>query len=55
MQIGRPWSCVCNDGEMAGAVGEVLRWMGVVVPEGIGVAEEEENAVAEEEWRGFLW
>ena len=52
--MGRPWSWVCQDAEMAGAVGETLRGMGVVAPEGMGVAASEENKVADEEWDGFL-
>lgn len=45
--VGRPWSWVCDDAEMAGAVGEMLRGVGVVKPEGIGVA-------GDEEWRRFF-
>lgn len=52
--IGRPWSWVCNDAEMAGAVGETLRSIGVVAPEGVGVAGDEENGIADEEWRRFF-
>ena len=52
--VGRPWSWVSNDAEMAGAVGETLRGMGVTAPEGMGVAGEEENAIADEEWEGFF-
>ena len=54
LQVGRPWSWVCNDAEMAGAVGEVLRGMGVTAPEGVGVAKEEENSIADEEWGRFF-
>lgn len=50
----RPWSWVCNDAEMAGAVGETLRSIGVRAPEGVGVAGGEENAIADEEWRRFF-
>lgn len=48
--IGRPWSWVCNDAEMAGALGETLRGMGVTAPEGVGLAGEEENEIGDEEW-----
>lgn len=49
--MGRPWSWVCEDAELAGAVGEVLRSLGAMKPEGVG---EEENEVAGKEWRRFL-
>ena len=52
--IGRPWSWVCEDAELAGAVGETLRTMGVVAPEGVGVAEKDENDIADEGWNGFI-
>lgn len=52
--MGRPWSWVSEDAELAGAVGEVLRSLGVMKPEGLGIAGEEENGVAGEEWRRFL-
>lgn len=52
--MGRPWSWVCDDAEMAGAVGEMLRGMGVSAPEGVGVAGEEDNRIADEEWRRFF-
>jgi len=52
--IGRPWSWACEDAELAGAVGEMLRGMGVVAPKGVGVAEKEENVIADGEWRGFF-
>ncbi len=52
--MGRPWSWVCNDAEMAGAVGEMLRSIGVLAPEGVGVAGDEENRIADEEWRRFF-
>ena len=52
--MGRPWSWVCNDAEMAGAVGEMLRSIGVLAPEGVGVAEDEESRIADEEWRRFF-
>ncbi len=51
--MGRPWTWVYDDAEMAGALGEVLRGMGAQVPEGVGVAGAEENTIAEEGWRGF--
>lgn len=54
MVMGRPWSWVCDDAEMAGAVGEALRGMGVQAPEGVGIAGPEENAIADEGWRGFF-
>ena len=83
----RPWTWCCNDAELAGALGEVLRGMGVTAPEGVvslpffrlgppsfptnglrddamcahsadgslmqGVAEEEDNKIAEDEWNKF--
>lgn len=49
----RPWSWVFEDAEMAGAVGERLRGLGVTAPEGVGVAEEGENRIAGEAWEGF--
>ncbi|KAM0804284.1 hypothetical protein BDR22DRAFT_818433 [Usnea florida] len=52
--LGRPWSWVCGDAEMAGAVGEMLRGIGVLAPEGVGLAGDEENGVADEEWGRFL-
>lgn len=52
--MGRPWSWVCDDAEMAGAVGEMLRGMGISAPEGVGVAGDEENRIADEEWRRFF-
>lgn len=52
--VGRPWSWVSNDAEMAGAVGEMLRSIGVLAPEGVGLAGDEENAIADEEWRRFF-
>ena len=52
--IGRPWTWVCDDAEMAGAIGEVLRRLGVQAPEGVGISGVEENAIADEGWRGFF-
>ncbi|CAF9942894.1 MAG: hypothetical protein ALECFALPRED_010202 [Alectoria fallacina] len=52
--VGRPWSWVCNDAEMAGAVGEMLRSIGVLAPEGVGLAGDGENGIADEEWRRFF-
>ena len=54
LQVGRPWSWVCNDAAMAGAVGEVLRDIGVTAPEGVGVAQEDENGIADESWKDFF-
>ena len=51
--VVRPWSLVCNDAEMAGAVGETLKGMGVAPPEGVGVADEGENRIADEAWGDF--
>ena len=51
--VGRPWSWVCNDAEMTGAVGQMLRSVGVLAPEGVGLAEDGENGIADEEWRRF--
>ena len=51
--VGRPWTWVFPDAEMAGAVGETLRGMGVLAPEGVGIASKEENDVADEEWQNF--
>ena len=52
--VGRPWSWVCDDAEMAGAVGEKLRGIGVLAPEEVGLAGDEENGIADEEWARFL-
>lgn len=52
--VGRPWSWVCNDAEMAGAVGEMMGSIGVLAPEGVGLAGDEENEIADGEWRGFF-
>lgn len=52
--IGRPWSWVCGDAEMAGAVGERLRGLGITAPEDMGIAEEEENRKADECWERFF-
>lgn len=52
--VGRPWSWVCDDAEMAGAVGEMLRGIGVLAPEGVGLAGDEENGIADEEWARFF-
>lgn len=52
--VGRPWSWMCNDAEMAGAVGEMLRSIGVLAPEGVGLAGDEENRIADEEWSRFF-
>ena len=52
--MGRPWSWVCNDAELAGAMGETLRAMGVQAPEGMGIAQETENSIADEEWNRFF-
>ena len=52
--MGRPWTWVCNDAELAGAMGETLRGMGVQAPEGMGIAEETENTIADEEWNRFF-
>ena len=50
----RPWSWDCSDAELAGAMGETLRGIGVHAPEGMGVAEEAENTIADEEWVRFF-
>lgn len=50
----RPWTWACNDAEMAGALGEMLRTMGVTAPEGVSVAEEGDNTIADEEWAKFI-
>lgn len=52
--VGRPWSWVCNNAEIAGTVGEMMRSIGVLAPEGVGLAGDEENEIADEEWRGFF-
>ena len=52
--IGRPWSWACNDAEMAGALGETLRGMGVKVPEEVGLPSVEESAEADKQWEAFL-
>lgn len=48
---GRPWSWVCNDAETAGAIGEMLRRIEELALEGVGLAAEEENGIADDEWR----
>ena len=53
-EFGRPWSWVCNDAEMAGVVCEKIKGLGVQAPEGVGVAEEAENRIADEEWERFV-
>ncbi len=50
----RPWSWDCSDAELVSAIGETLRGMGVHAPEGMGVAEEAENTIADEEWVRFF-
>ncbi|KAL6718701.1 hypothetical protein ACLMJK_002935 [Lecanora helva] len=52
--VGRPWSWVCQDAEMAGGVGETLRLMGVTEPGDMGIAESEENEIADESWGSFM-
>ena len=43
-----------GDAELAIAMGETLRGMGVHAPEGMRVAEEAENTIADEEWVRFF-
>ena len=50
----RPWKWACNDAELAGALGETMRTMGVTAPEGVSVAEEGDNAIADEEWGTYI-
>ncbi|KAL8791585.1 MAG: hypothetical protein Q9195_005849 [Heterodermia aff. obscurata] len=52
---GQPWSWSTDDAEVAGAVGEVLRGWGVGEGlESVGVAGQEDNTIATEQWAGFL-
>lgn len=48
--VGRPWSWVSNDPELAGALGQVMRSIGVLAPEGVALAGDEENGIAERGW-----
>ena len=50
----RPWIWACNDAELAGALGETLRTMGITAPEGVSVAEEGDNTIADEEWGRYI-
>ncbi|KAI4267437.1 MAG: hypothetical protein LQ337_008349 [Flavoplaca oasis] len=53
--VGRPWEWKTDDAEMAGAVGECLKDMGVGDGlETIGVVGEDERRSGEEEWQKFL-
>ncbi|KAL8852678.1 MAG: hypothetical protein Q9221_002438 [Calogaya cf. arnoldii] len=53
--VGRPWEWMTDDAEMAGAIGECLKGMGIVDGlEAIGVVGEEERRRGEEEWGKFL-
>ena len=55
MPAARPWSWSTDDAEVAGAVGEVLRGWGVDGDlQSVGIAEQEDNTIATEQWAGFL-
>lgn len=53
--VGRPWEWKTDDAEMAGAVGECLKGMGIGEGlEAVSVVGEEERRGGEEEWGKFL-
>ncbi|CAF9910104.1 MAG: hypothetical protein HETSPECPRED_009611 [Heterodermia speciosa] len=55
LRNGRPWSWSTDDAEVAGAVGEVLRGWGVGEGlESVGIAGQEDNTIATEQWAQFL-
>ena len=55
LRVGRPWSWSTDDAEVAGAVGEVLKGWGVGEGlESVGIAGEEDNTIATEQWAQFL-
>ena len=52
--MGRPWSWACSEAEIAGALGETLRGIGVMAPEGVDLAGGEESAEGNKQWEAFL-
>ncbi|KAI4237773.1 MAG: hypothetical protein LQ349_001581 [Xanthoria aureola] len=53
--VGRPWEWKTDDAEMAGALGECLKGMGIGEGlEAVGVVGNEERRRGEEEWGKFL-
>lgn len=55
VQMGRPWTWSTQDAEVAGAVGEVLRGWGIEAGlEAVGVSDDEERKIADEEWERFF-
>ena len=55
LRVGRPWTWSTDDAEVAGAVGEVLKGWGVGEGlESVGIAGQEDNTIATEQWAEFL-
>lgn len=55
VQLGRPWEWKTGDAELAGAIGECLRGMGIRDGlDAVGVIDEESGRPDEEHWRNFL-
>ncbi|KAL8637848.1 MAG: hypothetical protein Q9228_004933 [Teloschistes exilis] len=55
VQMGRPWEWKTDDAELAGAIGECLKGMGVRDGlDAVGVIDEESGRPDEENWRKFL-
>lgn len=55
VQMGRPWEWMTDDAEMAGAIGECLRGMGIRDGlDAVGVIDEESGRSDEEHWTRFL-
>ena len=52
--ICRPWSWVCEDAKLVGALGERLTELEISHPKFVGVALEEENMMAEDVWKPFF-
>ncbi|KAI4197797.1 MAG: hypothetical protein LQ350_005702 [Teloschistes chrysophthalmus] len=55
VQMGRPWEWKTDDAELAGAIGECLRGMGIRDGlDAVGVIDEESGRSDEEHWTKFL-
>ena len=50
----RPWTWDCNDAEMAGALSETFRGIGVQEPSSVGVGAKDDNEIADEAWECFI-
>ena len=50
----RPWTWDCSDAEMAGALSETFRGIGVQEPSSVGVAGKDDNEIADEAWACFI-